>query len=276
MRVAGWDTPYPHAFQPGVLPGQAARDARAAVAAGGGVSRHVFRLPDLGEGTVSAEIVEWALQPGDLVTEDQPLVENVHRQGSGRSAIAGVRSAGVDRGSAWAMPWPWARNSRCSIPTSRSRPGCRGRALPPPPRHRPQRRRQGFPPAFRPARFRVRRRQRQRQRQRQRRRQRAAAGSWRRPPRGGAPGSRHRPRRGARHRAGRAHPRGGFRRRHRHAVGHRNAGRHGRGARRARRRARRGRRHRDPGDRHPPRDSAAHVRGRAGRRRTSATSRKWT
>ena len=39
------------------------------------MSRHVFRLPDLGEGTVSAEIVEWRLQPGDLVAEDQPLVE---------------------------------------------------------------------------------------------------------------------------------------------------------------------------------------------------------
>ncbi len=37
--------------------------------------RHVFKLPDLGEGTVSAEIVEWRVKPGDLVGEDQPLVE---------------------------------------------------------------------------------------------------------------------------------------------------------------------------------------------------------
>jgi 2-oxoisovalerate dehydrogenase E2 component (dihydrolipoyl transacylase) len=39
------------------------------------MSRYVFKLPDLGEGTVSAEIVTWRAQPGDLVTEDQPLLE---------------------------------------------------------------------------------------------------------------------------------------------------------------------------------------------------------
>ncbi|MCP5360929.1 MAG: 2-oxo acid dehydrogenase subunit E2 [Sinobacteraceae bacterium] len=39
------------------------------------MSRHVFRLPDLGEGTVSAEIVAWHVQPGETVAEDQPLVE---------------------------------------------------------------------------------------------------------------------------------------------------------------------------------------------------------
>ncbi|MCU0760826.1 MAG: 2-oxo acid dehydrogenase subunit E2 [Steroidobacteraceae bacterium] len=39
------------------------------------MSRHVFRLPDLGEGTVSAEIVAWRVQPGEAVAEDQPLVE---------------------------------------------------------------------------------------------------------------------------------------------------------------------------------------------------------
>lgn len=39
------------------------------------MSRHVFKLPDLGEGTVSAEIVAWRAQPGDFVKEDQPLLE---------------------------------------------------------------------------------------------------------------------------------------------------------------------------------------------------------
>ncbi len=39
------------------------------------MSTHTFKLPDLGEGTVSAEIVAWHVQPGELVTEDQPLVE---------------------------------------------------------------------------------------------------------------------------------------------------------------------------------------------------------
>jgi len=39
------------------------------------MSTHIFKLPDLGEGTVSAEIVAWHVQPGEVVTEDQPLVE---------------------------------------------------------------------------------------------------------------------------------------------------------------------------------------------------------
>jgi 2-oxoisovalerate dehydrogenase E2 component (dihydrolipoyl transacylase) len=39
------------------------------------MTRHVFRLPDLGEGTVSSEIVAWRVNPGDVVAEDQPLVE---------------------------------------------------------------------------------------------------------------------------------------------------------------------------------------------------------
>ncbi len=39
------------------------------------MSRQVFKLPDLGEGTVSAEIVAWHAKPGDVLEEDQPLVE---------------------------------------------------------------------------------------------------------------------------------------------------------------------------------------------------------
>jgi 2-oxoisovalerate dehydrogenase E2 component (dihydrolipoyl transacylase) len=39
------------------------------------MSRQVFKLPDLGEGTVSAEIVAWHVKPGDMLKEDQPLVE---------------------------------------------------------------------------------------------------------------------------------------------------------------------------------------------------------
>jgi 2-oxoisovalerate dehydrogenase E2 component (dihydrolipoyl transacylase) len=39
------------------------------------MSRQVFKLPDLGEGTVSAEIVAWHVKPGDLLKEDQPMVE---------------------------------------------------------------------------------------------------------------------------------------------------------------------------------------------------------
>jgi 2-oxoisovalerate dehydrogenase E2 component (dihydrolipoyl transacylase) len=39
------------------------------------VSRYVFKLPDLGEGTVSAEIVSWRVKPGDTVAEDDVIVE---------------------------------------------------------------------------------------------------------------------------------------------------------------------------------------------------------
>jgi 2-oxoisovalerate dehydrogenase E2 component (dihydrolipoyl transacylase) len=39
------------------------------------MTQYVMRLPDLGEGLVSAEISEWRVQTGDIVREDQPLVE---------------------------------------------------------------------------------------------------------------------------------------------------------------------------------------------------------
>jgi len=39
------------------------------------MTRHVMKLPDLGEGTVSAEVIAWKVAPGDLVREDAPLVE---------------------------------------------------------------------------------------------------------------------------------------------------------------------------------------------------------
>ncbi|MBK8254841.1 MAG: 2-oxo acid dehydrogenase subunit E2 [Polyangiaceae bacterium] len=34
-----------------------------------------FKLPDIGEGVTEGEIVKWLVQPGDLVNEDQPMVE---------------------------------------------------------------------------------------------------------------------------------------------------------------------------------------------------------
>jgi 2-oxoisovalerate dehydrogenase E2 component (dihydrolipoyl transacylase) len=39
------------------------------------VSQFVFKLPDLGEGTVQAEIVGWRVKPGDVVAEDDVIVE---------------------------------------------------------------------------------------------------------------------------------------------------------------------------------------------------------
>src|SRR5512139_2869140 len=34
-----------------------------------------LELPDIGEGVVEAEVQQWFVKPGDLVAEDQPLVE---------------------------------------------------------------------------------------------------------------------------------------------------------------------------------------------------------
>ena len=39
------------------------------------MSRYVMKLPDLGEGTVAAEVVAWKVAVGDRVVEDQPLAE---------------------------------------------------------------------------------------------------------------------------------------------------------------------------------------------------------
>lgn len=39
------------------------------------MATHTMRLPDLGEGTVSAEVIAWRVRVGDRVIEDAPLVE---------------------------------------------------------------------------------------------------------------------------------------------------------------------------------------------------------
>ncbi len=36
---------------------------------------YTFKLPDLGEGTVESEIVQWHVQPGDFIVAEQPLVD---------------------------------------------------------------------------------------------------------------------------------------------------------------------------------------------------------
>jgi 2-oxoisovalerate dehydrogenase E2 component (dihydrolipoyl transacylase) len=39
------------------------------------MARFVMRLPDLGEGTVSAEVIAWKTRVGEVIAEDAPLVE---------------------------------------------------------------------------------------------------------------------------------------------------------------------------------------------------------
>ena len=39
------------------------------------MNKYAFKLPDLGEGVVEAEIIAWHVEAGDVVYEDQPLVE---------------------------------------------------------------------------------------------------------------------------------------------------------------------------------------------------------
>lgn len=34
-----------------------------------------FILPDIGEGVVECELVEWLVAEGDIVTEDQPIAD---------------------------------------------------------------------------------------------------------------------------------------------------------------------------------------------------------
>src|SRR4051812_18721631 len=39
------------------------------------MAEFVFRTPDVGEGVAEVEVVTWHVKPGDLVAEDQPLVD---------------------------------------------------------------------------------------------------------------------------------------------------------------------------------------------------------
>ena len=75
-RVTGWDTPYPHAFEWEYFPGPERVAAAHAPRVGGLIMGiFVFKLPDVGEGTAEAEIVAWHVKLGDVVEEDQNLVD---------------------------------------------------------------------------------------------------------------------------------------------------------------------------------------------------------
>ena len=59
----------------GVLPRSAARGCGPEGRDGGRMTRYVFKMPDLGEGTVEAEVVAWHIKVGDMVQEDQVMAE---------------------------------------------------------------------------------------------------------------------------------------------------------------------------------------------------------
>src|SRR6478736_6849393 len=59
----------------GVFPGTGPHRRGPEAGNGGEVSNYVFKLPDLGEGTVEAEIVNWRVKPGDTIAEDEVIVE---------------------------------------------------------------------------------------------------------------------------------------------------------------------------------------------------------
>ncbi len=60
----------------GLFPRPGPRCRRFAPHAGGlSMAHYVFRLPDIGEGIVEAEITAWHVQPGEWLEEDQPMVD---------------------------------------------------------------------------------------------------------------------------------------------------------------------------------------------------------
>src|SRR5450755_3109185 len=59
----------------GIFSGTQAYCGRPRASHGGHMSVHSFKMPDLGEGTVAAEIVAWHVKPGDEVLEGQTIAE---------------------------------------------------------------------------------------------------------------------------------------------------------------------------------------------------------
>ena len=134
QRVAGWDTPYPHAFEWEYFPGQARVALALRAAMGEGERRHEpLRFQDAGSRRRhgfrgSRRLAREARRsgagrPGHVRSHD--------RKGRGGNARAGHGPHPFHPGSSPATWWPWAPSSWCSTPTP-----------PPPPRvTRPPRRR---------------------------------------------------------------------------------------------------------------------------------------
>ena len=68
--------PYPHAQEWDYFPGPARVGAAYKRVDGGvDVGTYVVKLPDVGEGIAEAELVEWHVAVGDVITEDQPIAD---------------------------------------------------------------------------------------------------------------------------------------------------------------------------------------------------------
>ena len=60
------------------------------------MSLYVFKLPDVGEGTAEAEVVEWRVAVGDLIEEDAPLVDVMLGNEEDFTACLGFEVEGLD------------------------------------------------------------------------------------------------------------------------------------------------------------------------------------
>ena len=104
LRVTGFDTPFPYTLEHEYLP-DADRDPRRRRAGGELLMVYEFRLPDIGEGVVEGEVVRWLVKEGDVLVEDQPMVEmmtdkatvEIPSPRAGRVAQADVRRGAVAR-----------------------------------------------------------------------------------------------------------------------------------------------------------------------------------
>ena len=144
-RVAGWDTPYPHAYEWIYFPGPI-RMKNAIQEGHVRMSTYKFKLPDIGEGIAEAEIVAWHVKVGDVIGEDQQLADMMTDKATVEmeSPVAGtVTKLAGEVGDQIAIGRCWSRSRRRAT-TARPRAARTSRRSPTAPRSRPRRRKNRF------------------------------------------------------------------------------------------------------------------------------------